>query len=592
MERRTFIGAVAAACATAAGAGRVGAQVDAQVDGEDEAPTGWTVPPYDEKRRRTNPDGAGLPQALAGVEQAWTFDAETAVTPVVSGGTVYFGSSDGVTAVDAGTGEEVWSHETEGAVRETPAFYDGTVYAGTDDGRFVALDSGNGDEKWSVGLDGGVTTSPMVSGVDIYVGTEKFLYSLDVANGNENWSFETRVASEAAPAVTEERVVFIDGALVFGLDRFTGEREWRSYAGGTLSDVVIGETRVYTTGKSTVYAQRLRNGVDRWTATVRGNIVGGPVLHGSTLHVATDSGFLYSLDLNSDGWTNWEKEFTGAFVGSPVLVDGTLYGVTRDGNEGHLYAVDPSNGETVGKYVLGNERIEQDDDDQIEGADFDLTGGPTVAGANAYVAGVEGVHAFGDNEEVPPTASFDISPPSPSTGDTVTFDASSSSSGTAPIESYEWRFSSDVDEFSAGGETYEEVFEEDSNWTVSVTVTDEEGMSDTATKEMRVGGSTGASDGNSTDDRRVEGVNETESVADTPSPGFLEDVGDGVFLALGALGAVVSALGFSAYWRMEPEREKLRRQKEGGGLCPDCGASVREEQAECRVCGSQIRNQK
>ena len=587
MERRTFIGAVAAACA-AAGAGRAGAQVG----GQEDAPTGWTLLPYDEKRRRANPNGSGLPQALSGVEQAWSFDAETATTPVVSGGTVYFGSSDGVTAVDTGTGEEAWSHETEGAVRETPAFYDGTVYAGTDDGEFLALDSGNGDEKWSVGLDGGVTTSPMVSGVDIYVGTENFLYSLDVANGNEKWSFETRVTSEAAPAVTEERVIFVDGALVFALDRFTGEREWRSYAGGTLSDVVIGETRVYTTGKSTVYAQRLRNGVDRWTATVRGNIVGGPVLHGSTLHVATDSGFLYSLDLNSDGWTNWKKEFTGAFVGSPVLVDGTLYGVTRDGNKGRLYAVNPSNGETAGEYVIGSEQVEQDGDDEIEGADVDLTDGPTVAGANAYVAGVEGVHAFGDKEEVPPTASFEISPASPSTGDTVTFDASPSSAGSASIERYEWRFSSDVDEFSAGGETYEEVFEEDSSWTVSVTVTDEEGMSDTATKEMRVGGSTEASDGNTTDGRRVEGVNETAPVAETPSPGFLDGVSDGVFLALGALGAVVSALGFSAYWRMEPERERLRKQKKGGGLCPDCGASVREGEGECRVCGTRLRNQK
>ncbi|MFP4174509.1 MAG: PQQ-binding-like beta-propeller repeat protein, partial [Halobacteriales archaeon] len=331
------------------------------------------------------------------------------------------------------------------------------------------------------------------------------------------------------------------------------------------------------------YAQRLRNGVERWSKTVRGEIVGGAVLQGTTMHVATDSGFMYSLDLNSDGWTEWKKEFTGGFIGSPVLVDGVLYGVTLEGEEGRLYAVDPSNGETLGEYIIGNEQVEQDGDDEIEGMDVELTDGPTVTGANAYVVGKEGLRAFGDEEEVPPTASFEVSPSSPDPGVTVTFDASGSSSGSAPIDTYEWRFSSDAEEFSGAGETYEEDFEEERNWTVSVTVTDEDGLSDTATKEMSVGGS--ASEGT---EETVGSANETVSTKPSPEPGFLGGMSDTVFLALGALGAVVSALGFSAYWRMEPEREKLRRRNKNGGLCHDCGASVKPDEDACGVCGSKL----
>lgn len=580
MDRRTFLSSVAAvACASSV------ERVRGQTESDEEGSGGWTLLPYDEKRRRVNPGGVGLPEGLAGVEEVWKFDAEGATRPVVSGGTAYIGTHDGVTAVDTLTGEEVWSYETEGEVRESPAFYDGTVYAGTSEGSMVAVDSRNGEEVWSVGLDGAVTTSPMVAGVDLFVGTERenILYCLDIADGEENWSYATRVSPVVAPAVMEERVIHVDGALVFGLNRFDGEEEWHTHNGGTLSEVVIGETRAYTIDGGTIYAQRLRNGVERWSKTVRGEIVGGAVLQGTTMYVATDSGFMYSLDLNSDGWTEWNKEFMGGFIGSPVLVDGVLYGVTLDGEEGRLYAVDPSDGETLGEYIVGNEQVEQDGDDEIEGMDVELTDGPTVTGANAYVVGEEGLRSFGDEEEVAPTASFEISPSSPDTGDTVTFDASGSSSGSAPIEMYEWRFRSDAEEFSGAGETYEEDFEEEHDWTVSVTVTDEDGMSDTATKEMSVGGS--ASEGT---EEKIGSANETVPTTTPSKPGFLGGISDTVFLALGALGAVVSALGFSAYWRMEPEREKLRRRNKKGGLCPDCGASVKVGDADCRVCGTEL----
>jgi hypothetical protein len=200
--------------------------------------------------------------------------------------------------------------------------------------------------------------------------------------------------------------------------------------------------------------------------------------------------------------------------------------------------------------------------------------------------GEDGVRAFGDEQEVPPTASFEFSPRTPSVGDTVSFDASSSSAGSAPIEGYTWRFRSDAEEFSARGETYEEAFESPREWTVSLTVTDEDGLSDTATKDMSIDG-TGSGGSADSDRSRVESTNQT-SVAATGSPGVFDRVGDGVFLALGALGAVVSALGFSAYWRMEPEREKLHRRKKKGGLCPDCGASVKVGDADCRVCGTEL----
>jgi outer membrane protein assembly factor BamB len=56
-------------------------------------------------------------------------------------GIVYFGggSSKNVLAVDAQTGEELWSYKTEGAVHSTPVVDNGVVYVGSLDGHLYAL---------------------------------------------------------------------------------------------------------------------------------------------------------------------------------------------------------------------------------------------------------------------------------------------------------------------------------------------------------------------------------------------------------------------------------------------------------------------
>jgi len=69
---------------------------------------------------------------------------------VVSGGSVYFGSSadDKVTCLDAATGRERWSVFTEGPVRLAPTVWRGRVYVGSDDGWVYCLDARDGHVRW------------------------------------------------------------------------------------------------------------------------------------------------------------------------------------------------------------------------------------------------------------------------------------------------------------------------------------------------------------------------------------------------------------------------------------------------------------
>ncbi len=68
----------------------------------------------------------------------------------VGGGLVYYGSSrdNAVHALEAGSGAERWVFFAEAPVRLPPTLFEGTAFAGSDDGHLYALDAGKGSLLW------------------------------------------------------------------------------------------------------------------------------------------------------------------------------------------------------------------------------------------------------------------------------------------------------------------------------------------------------------------------------------------------------------------------------------------------------------
>jgi PKD repeat protein len=108
-----------------------------------------------------------------------------------------------------------------------------------------------------------------------------------------------------------------------------------------------------------------------------------------------------------------------------------------------------------------------------------------------------------------PTASFTFSPSSPTTSDTVMFDASNSDDSDGNIQSYSWDFG---DGSTATGQTASHSYSSTGDYTVSLTVTDDDGGTDTTTQTVPVGPGSSASiddiqtgpsdtDGDNIDDR-------------------------------------------------------------------------------------------
>lgn len=89
-----------------------------------------------------------------------------------------------------------------------------------------------------------------------------------------------------------------------------------------------------------------------------------------------------------------------------------------------------------------------------------------------------------DDYNSPPTVSFSSSPLDPIVGETVTFDASGSADYDGTIESYEWQFG---DGATASGQSVSHSFSSAGSQSVTLTVTDDAGLSRTTSRTVYVG---------------------------------------------------------------------------------------------------------
>jgi len=83
----------------------------------------------------------------------------------------------------------------------------------------------------------------------------------------------------------------------------------------------------------------------------------------------------------------------------------------------------------------------------------------------------------------PPLASFTFSPSSPTTGQTITFDASSSYDPNRTITSYQWNFG---DGSIASGIIVTHSYSSAGTYTVTLTVTDNDGLQASISKQVTI----------------------------------------------------------------------------------------------------------
>jgi polyvinyl alcohol dehydrogenase (cytochrome) len=170
----------------------------------------WTQLGHDLASTFHNPRAALTPKRAARLKQAWTYEAPGSVNgaPAVAGDRVTVLSQDGLVALDAGSGQEVWTRDD---IRGTssPTLRGRVLYVYAGDTTLWALDADDGSDRWKVKADdqrfATGFSSPVVAGNAVIVGLSSLeevaargsatfrggVVAFDRRNGKELWRYRT-----------------------------------------------------------------------------------------------------------------------------------------------------------------------------------------------------------------------------------------------------------------------------------------------------------------------------------------------------------------------------------------------------------------
>lgn len=308
-----------------------------------------------------------------GVTEQWRapFPELSHAEPIVADGTVYVATREELRALDANSGDELW---TAAGVSAPPLVLDGVVYAATGDA-IRALDAESGDEVWERTLEtaGQVTAPSTYAGDQLVCGAGERVVSLAPDSGEVRWTQDvfgqvldhpaflsghwSVVATEAgrvyllnpdgvgawqwqlpatpmAPPVVDAESVYVncrDGgtyALRDGDDAEMAQR-WRADTGWAPGGVGFADGLAFVANGSHLEAIDTESGSRAWREPTGDWTQTAPTFARDTVFVGGDA--LYAFDPTPGGDPSggpalrFEHSFAGRVGPGPVLDDGTLY---------------------------------------------------------------------------------------------------------------------------------------------------------------------------------------------------------------------------------------------------------------------------
>lgn len=302
--------------------------------------------------RGPNRDGSApldAPQSWPfGLTRQWSVEVGGGyATPLVVGDRVYVftrqGGNEVMSALDAATGETVWStgypasFEMHSAAtrhgpgpKSTPVYVDGRLYGIGMTGIVTAYDAATGRQLWQNPGSGVVPLytshgfSPIVDGnrVIFHLGghDDGALTALDVETGGTVWSWDGDGPGYGSPVIAN--------------------------IAGTRQVVVVTQGKVVGVG--------LAGGALLWEWAYESNNFTNsitPLVARETVIVAQGGGPAMALSIVRQGaqWTVetlWENDEVPMRMTTAVLVDGTLFGLSTR-NSGQYFGLDPRTGETL-----------------------------------------------------------------------------------------------------------------------------------------------------------------------------------------------------------------------------------------------------
>jgi quinohemoprotein ethanol dehydrogenase len=222
-------------------------------------------------------------ESVGGLGLAWSYptgsDRGLEATPLIIDGVLYATASWSIVfALDARTGRELWRYDPKvpgwkarhaccGVVNRGVAHANGRIFAGTIDGRLVALDAGTGEVVWSVqtadlsqpytitGAPRVVKDLVVIGNGGAELGVRGYVSAYHIETGERAWRFYTVPASKDGPHEHPE--------LVAAAKTWPKDSMWESGLGGTVWDSMAFDPELdllyVGTGNSSVYDREKRS---------------------------------------------------------------------------------------------------------------------------------------------------------------------------------------------------------------------------------------------------------------------------------------------------------------------------------------------
>jgi PQQ-dependent dehydrogenase (methanol/ethanol family) len=291
---------------------------------------------------------------------AWSVELDTTrgleATPLVVDGVLYTtGSWSVVYAIDAGTGELLWTYDPEvprarvaffvccDVVNRGVALYRGKVYVGTIDGRLVALDASTGRPAWTVqttDIDKPYVISgyPRIANGKVLIGNagaefgvRGYVTAYDAETGAQAWRVFTVPGDPA--------LGFESAAMERATETWSGEW-WAAGGGGTVWEGIVYDPELdyvyFGTGNPTA-----------WYRALRGDGPQDNLYAASILAVRASDGE-QMWHFQSVPGDNWDYDADQPLMFANLTIDGQQRRVIMQAQKnGFFYVLDRATGEFI-----------------------------------------------------------------------------------------------------------------------------------------------------------------------------------------------------------------------------------------------------
>ncbi|HIK71952.1 MAG TPA: PQQ-dependent dehydrogenase, methanol/ethanol family [Gammaproteobacteria bacterium] len=343
------------------GSSTIGLINDERIIAAESEPGNWLSHGRTYEEQRFSPLNKINKDTVKGLGLVWSKDMGTnralESTPIVVDGIMFFTSTwSRVYAVDALTGETIWTFDPEvpgewarkaccDIVNRGVAVYNGKVYSASLDGRLFSLNAETGDKIWEVDtiIDRTraytITGAPRVAKGKVFIGNggaeygvRGYVTAYDSETGDQAWRFFTVPGNPA--------VGFEDPTQEMAAKTWKGTNWWEFGGGGTVWNSIV-----YDPDFNNVYLG-VGNG-SPWTREIRSPGGGDNLFLASIVAVDADTG-IYKWHYQTTPEDNWDYTAVQDMALADMEIDGEKKKVLLQApKNGFFYVIDRSNGKVL-----------------------------------------------------------------------------------------------------------------------------------------------------------------------------------------------------------------------------------------------------